>query len=190
MIKGWMFVGFGIIVFAFILLFSLPGLAKPQPDAAMAGPTQPVKVEAPKAAKVIKVPKATIEVKPDVEKQKWWQSLLVFFIKLLDLILEPILIAFGYVFTRKFGFKVERETLEWIVDKATGFAEQKAKAALKAGSPMAGPDILKLALEQGNQYLVEKGLMKKWGNRLGDLIESKLGEVELKKKLTTPPPKS
>lgn len=115
------------------------------------------------------------------ESQSWWQLLLTFLIKLLDLIIEPVLIAFGYVLTRKFGIKVERDSIEWIVSKAVGFGEQAAKNALKAGKPYAGPEILSIAVKYGDALLIQTGLMKKWGGKLDALIEAKLGEIEVLK---------
>lgn len=108
-----------------------------------------------------------------------WQAVLSFIVQAVAIIVAPILTALGYVGVKRLGLSIERETVEWVVTKAVGYGEQTARKALKAGTPMEGPAILKEALKQGDDLLVKKGLAKKWGSSLETLIEAKLGERKL-----------
>lgn len=157
-----------------------------QPDAALPAPSAD---PPPAAGATAKAPEsASQEASEDGAKQSdqttqaWWKAVLVFFIELSKALLVPILVVLGWVANKKWKLGLERETIEWVVSKAAGFGEQKAKVALKAGKPMQGPKILEEALKHGESLLITKGLADKWGDKLADLIEAKLGEQELAKK--------
>lgn len=113
------------------------------------------------------------------QQQSWWQALLVLVTEVGAAFAVPILTALLYVLSRRWKLGIEMDTVEWAVSKAAGYGEQKAKQALRDGTPLKGSEIMKLALEQGNTLLVKKGLASKWGGQLADLIEAKLGEEEL-----------
>lgn len=117
---------------------------------------------------------------PPVEKQKWWQAVLSALVDVVVGLGTPILILLISRGLKKLGLNAERDTVEWIVTKAVGYGEQRAKIALKDGKPMEGPAILIEALGHGKELLVKKGLLNKWGSSLADLIEAKLGEEEAK----------
>jgi len=137
-----------------------------------------VTAEVPKAeeAKPAEVEKKAEEAKPAQETQKWWQGVLVTLLEGLVAILLPILSILGMALVRKFGLKIEQEKLDWILDKAVGYGEQKLKTLLKAGKPVDGPEIAKAALEHGNTLLKKYGLFSKFGDWLAEGIEAKLGQ--------------
>lgn len=110
------------------------------------------------------------------EVQKWWQGLLVIIIQAVAAIVTPVLGVLLMILVRKWQLKIEQDKVEWIVSKAVGFGEQKAKQALNAGKPMEGPEIAKVAVEQGGKLLQQYKLPKKLGDYLADLVEAKLGE--------------
>jgi hypothetical protein len=135
----------------------------------------PVKV-VPKEIVVVKEVPATKEATKDGSKQSWWQGTLVFLIEQLTKIIIPILGVLLMLLVRKWQLKVEQDQVDWIVTKAVGFGEQKAKVALKAGTPLDAPETLKFALEHGSALLNQYKLPAKLGEYLADLIEAKLGE--------------
>lgn len=117
-------------------------------------------------------------------EQEWWQVLVKFIVS--DAILPmvgTVLAALLVSLARRWQLKIEKETLESILMQAINFADQKLKKALKDGSEPKDENAkkLKLATEFGKKLLKEYGLLKKFGDWIGDLIESKLGEVNKKK---------
>jgi len=119
-------------------------------------------------------PAASQEVSGDT--QKWWQGLLVTVIEGVAAIAFPILSLLLMALAHKWKLKIEQEKIDWVLSKAIGFGEQKAKVALKDGKPMSGPEIAKIAVEHGSKLLDQYKLPKKLGDYLADLIEAKLGE--------------
>jgi len=159
----------------------------PATKAPAKAPTAPV--AAPKAPAAPDAPKATekpAESDTGGEKQAWWQAVVVFLIEASKALLVPILIVLGVIANKKWKLGLETSTIEWIVSKSVGFGEQKAKGALRDGKPMEGPAILKAALEHGEALLIKKGMIGKWGDKLADLIEAKLGEQEAAKAEAVP----
>jgi len=162
---------------------SPPDAAKAKPPAAATTPTggpetgsaasQPVKAASPSAP--AKAPeKASQSVSGDT--QKWWQGALVVVLEGVAAIVFPILSVLGMALIRKWNLKIEQDKLDWVLTKSLGFAEQKAKVALKDGKPMDGPSLAKAAVEHGGKLLDQYKLPKKLGDLLADLIEAKLGE--------------
>lgn len=116
---------------------------------------------------------------PTEDTQKWWQGLVVTVIEGVVAIALPILSILLMSLIRKWNLKIEQDKVDWVLKKALGFAEQKAKVALKDGKPMEGPEIAKAAVEHGTALLEKYGLAKKFGEWLADGIEAKLGESVL-----------
>jgi hypothetical protein len=135
----------------------------------------PVETKAEPAAKAETKGEVKAEEKSE-DTQAWWQGLLVTVIEGVVAIALPILSILGMALARKWKLKIEQDKLDWVLSKAIGFGEQKAKTALKDGKPMAGPEIAKIAVEQGSKLLEQYQLPKKLGDYLADLIEAKLGE--------------
>lgn len=117
--------------------------------------------------------------------QEWWQSLVKFLV--FDAVLPAVgavVIALLVALARKWKIKVERETLESVLKQAIDFADQKIKGKLKDGEKPKDKNAekLKLATDFGRKLLKEYGLVKKFGDWIGDLIESKLGAENKAKK--------
>ena len=179
------------------LLLASPTIVVAAPDGGGPAPKVTVETKAPAsqpAAKTSEEPAAKVaepkEEKPaeepakeekSIETQKWWQAILVTVIQAVAAVGQPILVVLLGALMRKMKLNVEKEKLEWVVAKTVGYGEQLGKKALKGGKPMAGPDILKSALDKGEEWMKQQGLYKKWGSKLGDLVEAKLGEVEVAK---------
>ncbi len=157
---------------------------KAAPAAAPAAPAAAPAASAPaETAPATKAPETPAEgvsegAAKEGETQAWWKAITVFLIEVSTALALPLLIVLAMVANKKWKLGLERDTIEWVVSKAVGFGEQKAKVALKDGKPMEGPKILEAALGHGTSLLVTKGLAAKWGDKLADLIEAKLGEQE------------
>lgn len=111
-----------------------------------------------------------------VETQQWWQNLLVQIISFVAAVAAPVLSVLAVSLLRKWGVQMDREKLEWIAEKAIGYGEQKAKSALKHGSPLEGPEVLKLALVQADIMVKTFKADKKLALYLEGLIEAALGQ--------------
>lgn len=139
---------------------------------------------APVASETPKAPKDTAGEKPAGEAaetpakdtQKWWQGLAVTAIEGVVAIALPILSVLLMSLIRKWNLKIEQDKVDWALTKAVGFAEQKAKVALKDGKPMEGPELAKIAVDYGTKLLEKYKLASKFGGWLADGIEAKLGE--------------
>lgn len=160
-------------------------VAAPATKVAPAAPAAPgpaaTAPAAPAPAPVAKAPEKPADEASQPETQAWWKAITVFLIEVSTALALPILIVLALLANQKWKLGLETATIEWAVSKAVGYGEQKAKVALKAGKPMDGPDILKAALEHGTELLVTKGLVSKWGDKLANLVEAKLGEQEAAK---------
>ena len=109
---------------------------------------------------------------------EWWQALVKFLVSDAVLpVLGGILVALLVALAKKWKIKVEKETLESVLQQSIDFADQKIKAKLKDGEKPKDKNAekLKLATDFGRKLLKEYGLLKKFGDWIGDLIESKLG---------------
>ena len=109
---------------------------------------------------------------------EWWQALVKFLVSDAVLpVIGGILVALLVALARKWKIKVEKETLEGVLQQAIDFADQKIKAKLKDGEKPINENAkkLQLATDFGRKLLKEYGLLKKFGDWIGDLIESKLG---------------
>jgi hypothetical protein len=138
--------------------------ATPTPEPA-APKAEPAKTEAPKA--------------DDGEKQKFWQGLLLTILQAVFAAASPILVVLlGWV-AHKFKLKIEMDKLQWVVDQAVGLGEQKLRVALKDGKEPDYEGVKAQAVGLGKDLLLKKGLAKKWGGMLGDLVEAKLGLSKL-----------
>lgn len=138
-------------------------------------PTPPAtKVETKKADPV----KPTVVAK-DGEKQKWWQGVLVTVIEAVLAFALPILATLLGLLLRKMKLNVEREKLEWVLGKATGYGEQALRKKLKDGKEPDYDGVKAQAKDIGYKLLVQQGLAKKWGEMLSDMIEAKLGQSKL-----------
>ena len=126
---------------------------------------------------------ATIDPTPTPDMQAWWMNLILMIISFIASIAVPVISYLIIVLLRRWNVKIEQDKIDWILQKTVGYAEQKAKVALKDGKPMSGPEVLKVALDQGNKFLTKYALDKKFSSWLTDLIEAKLGE---KTRETTP----
>lgn len=140
-----------------------------------AAPAASQPAPAPTAAPVATAPEKAAEA-PAQDTQKWWQGLLVTAIEAVAAIVTPILSILLIVLLKKWNLKIEQDRVDWALSKAIGFAEQKAKVALKDGKPMEGPEIAKIAVEHGTKLLEQHKLASKFGDWLADGIEAKLGE--------------
>lgn len=170
-------------IFAVLTILACAATAQAQ-DTKKAAASQPV------AAKVIKtsgalevtgtVPKAdtipapVATVKPEEAGQKWWQNLLLIIISGILTIATPILSVLAMSLLKKWNIKVEQQKVDWVLEKAIGYGDQFAKNKLKAGQPVTGPEILKVALEHGGKLAEQYA--PKLGSYLSDLIEAKLGQ--------------
>lgn len=111
--------------------------------------------------------------------QEWWQALVKFLVS--DAVLPAVgavLVALLVALARKWKIKVEKDTLESVLKQAVDFADQKIKKKLLDGEKPKDKNAekLKLATDFGRKLLKEYGLLKKFGDWIGDLIESKLGD--------------
>lgn len=111
------------------------------------------------------------------EQQQVWQVVLQHLLEIIVAIAVPVLVSLIHTLLKKYGVKVQMETLDSVLSKAIGFAEQKAKKALKAGEDQTGnAQKLDWALSKGME-LAEANKLDKWVvDKLEDLIEAKLGE--------------
>jgi hypothetical protein len=118
--------------------------------------------------------------------QAWWQAVLSIVLDVAIAIAVPVLCVLGYIISKKWGVDLERKDIDWVVKSSVGFGEQQAKKALKDGQPLEGNAVLAEALKHGEDLLNKTGLASKWGDKLADLIEAKLGESEVEKDYTEP----
>lgn len=166
------------------LLMSAPALSAP--DAASS--TQPAVATkvAPKAdTKTEPVVAPAVEKKAEETKtaaetqdtQKWWQGILVTVIEAVLAIVTPILSILIMLLVKKWKLKIEQDKVDWVLSKGLGAGEQYIKGKLKAGLPVEGPEVAKIALDLTNKLAVQYQLPSKLGNYFADLIEAKLGEA-------------
>lgn len=157
-----------------------PSKAKPAPAAVQPAAKAPAAAPAPAAAKP--TPAATEKAPAPAqtaEKQTWWQGALLILVKAVVPILASILSILLMVLVNKWKLNIERERVEWIVGKATGFGEQKLRNLLREGKDPDYDGIKKSAIDFGDKLLIQEGLAAKWGKLLTDLIEAKLGQSKL-----------
>lgn len=142
--------------------------------------TQPVAKVAVKTAAlevVGNVPKAdapAATIATAATGQKWWQNLLMLIISAVLTIATPILSVLAMALIKKWNLKIEQSKVDWVLEKAIGAGEQYAKNRLKAGQPVEGSEIKKVALEHANTLAAKYA--PKLGSYLSDLIEAKLGQ--------------
>jgi hypothetical protein len=115
---------------------------------------------------------ATVSAEPT--GQKWWQNLLLIVISGILTIATPILSVLAMSLLKKWNIKVEQQKVDWVLEKAIGYGDQFAKNKLKAGQPVTGPEIMKVALEHGDKLAVQYA--PHLGAYLAELIEAKLGQ--------------
>lgn len=117
--------------------------------------------------------------------QVWWMLLLDHLLEAVVIIAVPVVSTLVVTLLNRWGLKVELEKIDAIVTKAVGFAEQKAKKALRDGLPRtASADKLDVALNFARDLSAKYKLSQKAIDKLSDLIEAKLGEEKQQ-----PPPK-
>ena len=110
------------------------------------------------------------------QTQTWWQNLLVTVITAVLTIAVPIISVLLMALVRKYNLKVEQSKIDWVLEKVTGYGEQWVKNKLKDGSPVTGPEILKVSLEYGSKLLQKYNLADRFGDFLAEMIEAKLGQ--------------
>lgn len=145
--------------------------------------TDKAKTVADTAAKPIPATKVETKQAPKEEakpKQSFWQGVLVLVLEAVLAIATPIIVILLTILLRKWKLNIEVEKVQWVVDKATGFGEQKLRNVLRDGHEPNYSEIKKDSLSFGEKLLKESGLLKKWGDYFADLIEAKLGESKLK----------
>ena len=119
-------------------------------------------------------------------QQEWWQNLIVHLVGAVITIFVPVLSYLAYTLAKRWGVNIELDTVDKILAKAVGFAEQKAKKALNDGAGKTGAaEKLDWALSMATDMSKKYGLSKKATDKLNDLIEAKLGEEVVKKNGTT-----
>lgn len=174
-----------ILILIFALGVAVPSFAADGSPATKAPATKvSPKADAQPAAAPVAAPEEkpadkTVEKKaeePKKETQAWWKGILVTVLEFVFAVVAPILSILIMVLIRKWNLKIEQEKVDWVLDKALGFGEQKLKIALKEGKEVEGPEIAKAALEHGNKLLDKYGLGKKFGEWLADGIEARLGQ--------------
>lgn len=109
--------------------------------------------------------------------QTWWQALLVNVVEVATAILIPVLGTLAVVVARRFGFKIEQDQAEKIAAQAVGYAEQKAKSALKDGNAKStGAERMDMAVRFARQTAARYKLSSRATDKLSDLIEAELGK--------------
>jgi len=148
--------------------------AKPAASPALAPVAAPVAVPAPAPAPVATASTTTTEEMP------WWKVLIRYGLELVFAILGIMATAFVTVLMRKYGFEDYSAKVNDLLERGTGYAEQKSLNALKLnGKPLGSAEKLALALEmigeKAKEYkLPEKG--KEWWEKK---VEGWLGSGKL-----------
>lgn len=144
-----------------------PQPAPDAPKAAETGETTPEKKKAEEAAPV---------------PQKWWQALVYDVVfKLVVPVLVPFLMAVLFWLARKFGLKLELETLDAIGEKAADYAEQKGAEWLKEkGEKSTGAQKEDWAWELVESIDAKLKGKEKLKNKLRSIILSKIPAAEKK----------
>ena len=106
--------------------------------------------------------------------QKWWQNLLVTIITAMLTVATPIITVLIMALIKKWNLKIEQDKIDWVLEKAKGYAEQYAKNKLKDGQPVTGPEVAKVAVEYGSKLAAMYS--PKLADYLAELIEAKLGQ--------------
>lgn len=118
-------------------------------------------------------------------QQDWWQSLLVLALQTAAAILTPVIGVLITLLLRRWGIQVQQKQVDAIVTQAVGFAEQKAKVALKDGAPKTpGAQKLQVALDIAQALMTQFKVKEMAKDKLVALIEAKLG---LNGSLASPP---
>lgn len=165
----------------------------PPPKVAVAAPVVPVPgaptpVLATKAAVPAPTPTPTAAPAPAVAvpapatapEMTWWKVLIRYGLELIFTILGIMATAFVTVLMRKYGFEDYTAKVNDLLDRGTGYAEQKSLNALKLnGKPLGSAEKLALALEligeKAKEYkLPDKG--KEWWEKK---VEGWLGSSKL-----------
>ena len=111
------------------------------------------------------------------EQQAVWQVILIHLMEIIVALGVPVGLLLLRTYLKKKGIEADMSTLNDLLGKAIGFAEQKAKNALKDGKEQT-PNAQKLdwAVTKGRE-LAEANKLDQWViDKLEDLIESKIGE--------------
>lgn len=115
-----------------------------------------------------------------VVEQAWWQTLISHLLQIVTTIFVPVLSVLAVVLAKRWGVSIELDTVDKILDKAVGFAEQKALNALKEGKPKSSSaEKLDWALTMARDMAKRYKLSVKATSKLQDLIEAKLGQKKL-----------
>lgn len=185
-----MFNFLSVLIILLTLAFALPVIAAPDAKVVVTSTVDPVTQPVEPATKVSGAPGASIGLVPGAvegkddkkvpaapeESQKWWQGLLVTVIEASVAILLPILSILLMGLIRKWNLKIDQDKVDWVLNKAIGYAEQKAKVALNEGEPMEGPEIARIAIDQAEFLLKKYKAAAKLGDWIAKGIEAKLGE--------------
>lgn len=155
-----------------------PATPAPAPAAA---PKEAAPASQPAAAATTTGDTLTATTAPTPEKQEWWQVLLAELLKVFLVIFVPVLSTLIVSLLKRWKINVEYQQVNDIASKAAGWAEQKALAALKEGKEKTGgAEKMKLALDFANGLANQYKLSAKATEKLQDLIESALGQEQIK----------
>lgn len=145
-----------------VLLLLCGGIAAAAPDAGAVAASLPAAT----------APTATT---PTVaaDQQVFWQVLLSELLKVFLVIFVPVLSTLVVSLLRRWKVNIEYQQVASIAEKAAGWAEHKALAALKEGKPKTpGAEKMKLALDFANGLAAQYKLPSKATTKLQELIES------------------
>lgn len=115
--------------------------------------------------------------------QAWWQDLLIFVLTAVATVLFPALIAYIVALLRKKKIAVEFDIVWAAVGQAVSYGEQEWKKALKDGADPKdkAAKTMQTATDQLEKLSKQWGLPKMAKEKLIELIEAKVGEINSKK---------
>jgi len=110
-------------------------------------------------------------------QQAVWQVILQHLMEIVVALGVPVLLILLKTYLKKKGIEADMGTLNELLSKAVGFAEQMGKKALKDGAEQTdNAQKLDWALSKGRE-LAEANKLDQWVvDKLESLIEAKLGE--------------
>jgi hypothetical protein len=119
--------------------------------------------------------------KVDVVQQKLWENLVYNIINVILYIFAPVLSALLFWLLRKFGLKVELQTLDDIAAKAALYAEKKSAEWLnQTGNKMDSANKMQWAWNLVNSIDAKLTASDKAKDKLRKIILSKIAEAETK----------
>lgn len=115
--------------------------------------------------------------------QTWWQNLVYFIVSIVVTVLLPPLLAYVIALLRKKNVKVDFDTTWALVEKAVTWGEQWWKKKLNEGADPANKaaETLNAVTDYAAKLMEQYGLGKMARDKLIDLIEAKVGDINSKK---------